>query len=177
MGNKEVKPIAIPGIHSRFYKFFKKTSGNNTTLRVLDIGAGHGALARKLFNNGFKVEACDLHPENFHFDGIDCEKADVLARLPYDEGSFDVALAIEVMEHIFDHEKFFSECHRILKEEGLPLISTPNILSLKSRFRFLFTGFFYSFKPLDIDTVGGFQHLSALTLDQYRDLGKKWIVS
>ena len=46
-------------------------------------------------------------------------------------------------------------------------------LSMKSRFRFLLTGFFYSFNPLNLDETDGLQHVSALTFDQFRYLGKK----
>ena len=54
------------------------------------------------------------------------------------------------------------------------LISTPNILSLKSRFRFLGTGFFYSFNPMDATNYDGMQHISSITFDQYRYIAKKF---
>jgi SAM-dependent methyltransferase len=171
--NCEIKPIALPGIHRKFFAFFKRMTGEKKGLTVLDVGAGHGAFSKCLFEEGHKVEACDLHPEFFRFKNIQCKKADILDKLPYDKESYDVVVAVEVMEHVFDHEVFFSECFRILKKNGLLLISTPNILSLKSRTRLLFTGFFYSVEPLDPYKTGGLQHVSALTLDQYRYLGHK----
>jgi SAM-dependent methyltransferase len=173
MERKEVQPIALPGIHEKFYEFFKNATTSYSDPRILEIGAGHGAFTKRLHDQGYRIEACDLHPEKFHVDGVECKDADVQVRLPYEEGSFDIILAVEVMEHVFDHDKLFSECQRVLTDNGMLLISTPNILSLKSRFRFLFTGFFYSFKPLDLKETNDLQHISALTLDQLRYLSMK----
>lgn len=168
---KQVEPIAIPGIHGRFYDYFKKFYGERKGVKVLEVGAGHGAFTQKLWDDGYAVEACDLYPEIFYFKEIECRKADLAEKLPYPSDSFDAILAVEVMEHIHDHELFFKECHRLLKNGGRVMVSTPNILSLKSRVRFLFSGFFYSFKPLDHQNNDGLQHLASLTLDQYRSLG------
>lgn len=52
------------------------------------------------------------------------------------------------------------------------MISTPNILSLKSRFRFLFQGFFYGFRALEDAPNDGLQHLSSQTFDQITWLAK-----
>src|SRR5690606_28577354 len=52
---------------------------------------------------------------------------------------------------------------------GLLLITTPNILSLKSRVSFLLTGYPYSFPTLDpsvLDPVA--QHITPFSLDRYR---------
>jgi SAM-dependent methyltransferase len=163
---KEIKPIAMPGTHQSFLKYFKNFQHPDTT-KILDIGAGHGAFTKVLYEMGYDVSACDLFPEIFMFDSIVCKKADITKSLPYPDNSFDLVIAIEVSEHILDHEIFFQEIHRILKPKGHLCLSTPNILSLKSRLRFLFSGFFYSFGKLDLDNHDGLQHIASLTLDQY----------
>lgn len=139
-------------------------------MKILEVGAGHGAFTELLYNDGFDVSACDLFPELFYLKEVECLKADVTKELPYSSDSFDVILAIEVMEHIHDHQVFFKEAARILKKNGMLLFSTPNILSLKSRIRFLYSGFFYAFKPLVHSQNDGLQHLSSLTADQYENL-------
>ncbi|RMG30515.1 MAG: class I SAM-dependent methyltransferase [Bacteroidetes bacterium] len=166
----EVKPIAIPGIHKRFLAHFLAKEARKD-LKILDVGAGHGAFSKTLHEMGYEVHACDLFPEIFYYDQIECRKADLTQPLPYEDNSFDVLIAIEVMEHILDHEVFFAEARRILKPGGRLYISTPNILSLKSRMRFLLSGFYYSFKPLDLHNNDGLQHVASLTLDQYHYLG------
>jgi SAM-dependent methyltransferase len=139
--------------------------------RVVDIGAGHGALSRKLLACGFRVEACELCPDLFDVPGIRCRATGSDGALPYEDGRFDLAVAVEVVEHVDSHRKLFSEAARILAPGGRFLFTTPNILSLKSRLQFLMSGFFYSFGPLD-DAVDNpvEQHISPFTIDRYRFL-------
>jgi len=183
--SNEVLPIAMPGIHEKFFPYFLKIIGKDpkelplpvksegweTNIKILEVGAGHGAFTKKLYDHGFSISACDLFPEIFMFDKVECKKVDLTKKLPYENGSFDVIIAVEVMEHILDHESFFQECKRILRPNGKLIFSTPNIISLKSRIRFLLSGFYYSFKPLDLYNNDGLQHVASLTIDQYNYIG------
>lgn len=169
---EEIRPITMPGTHQRFLKFFRRKS-EPTQSKVLDMGAGYGAFSKELFEMGYEVYACDLFPEMFRFDRVECKKADLTRELPYPDGSFDILIAIEVSEHIANHETFFSESARVLKPGGRLYISTPNILSLKSRLKFLLSGFFQSFDKLDHSNHDGLQHIASLTLDQYNYIAMK----
>ena len=169
----EIKPITMPGVHRSVYNYIKKFINYRDHPNILDVGAGHGAFSKKLHEDGFKVSACDLFPANFFFNPVECKWADITKGLPFDDDSYEVVLVVEVMEHIHDHETLFSECYRVLKQGGMLVFSTPNIMSLKSRIRFLFTGFFYAFKPLNHDNNDGLQHISSMTIDQYLSLSKK----
>lgn len=166
---KEIVPIAIPGIHSRFFHYLKLHLSCSKP-KIIDIGAGHGYLVKKLHEANYDIDAADLFPEIFYYDKIICKKIDITQNLPLADNSYDILLAVEVMEHIHDHDLFFGEAHRILKPNGKLIFTTPNILSLKSRIRFLFSGFYYSFKPLDHNNNDGLQHVASLTIDQYRNL-------
>ncbi len=172
MSDNKIVPISIPGIHQAFWPYFVKSTGGKK-IKVLDCGAGHGAFTKELYENGYDVSACDLFPEIFYYDKLECKKADVTVSLPFEDDQFDAIVAMEIMEHIQDHEVFFAESNRILKKDGAVYISTPNVLSLKSRIRYFFTGFFYSFKPLEIENYDGLQHVASLTLDQYDYLAVK----
>jgi SAM-dependent methyltransferase len=168
----DIVPIAMPGTHQKFMGYFNRLQLDKAS-RLLDIGAGHGAFSKKLHEMGFQVSACDLFPENFYYNAIECKKADITVALPYPDKTFDAVLAVEVSEHILDHEVFFKEAARILKPQGKLLLSTPNILSLKSRLRFLFSGFPYSFGPLEMDNHNGLQHVNSRTIDQYNYIANK----
>ena len=173
MKDKEIVPIAMPGTHEAFFPFIQKEL-KGRKLRILDIGAGHGAFSKKLHELGHDVLPIDLFPETFRYPELICIKVDITKPFPLKDGDFDIAIAIEVVEHINDHEVFFAEVNRVLKKEGKLFISTPNILSLKSRFRFLLTGFFYSFNALNHQDHGGLQHISSITLDQYNYMAMKY---
>lgn len=162
----QIVPISIPGIHQAFYPWFKKHT-NEQKIKVLDAGAGHGAFTKKLHEDGYEVAACDLYPEYYRYKEVPCKQADISKELPFGDEQFDAVISIEVMEHIPDHKAFFSESSRVLKKGGKLFVSTPNILSLKSRIRFLFSGFYYSFQPLELKNYDGLQHVASLTPDQY----------
>jgi SAM-dependent methyltransferase len=170
---EEIQAITMPGTHSRFFEYFK-SKNHPTSLRILDVGAGHGAFTKKLFEEGYKVQACDLFPEEFQYKEVVCDKVDITKKFPYEDNSFDIVIAIEVTEHILDHEVFFSELNRIIKPSGCFYISTPNILSLKSRIRFFSIGFPYSFRELEKGNYNGLQHVASLTYDQYHYLAVKF---
>lgn len=55
--------------------------------------------------------------------------------LPFEDNSCDVVLLLEVVEHFYEDPMFcISEINRVLKHGGLLVITTPNILSLRSIF-------------------------------------------
>lgn len=51
--------------------------------------------------------------------------ADAL-RLPFSDGSFDVVISFETIEHLKQYSRFLAECRRVLRENGLLICSTPN---------------------------------------------------
>lgn len=53
--------------------------------------------------------------------------------LDFPERSFNVVSALQVVEHLDDPEKFFSNVNKVLKENGLLLLSTPNTRGLAAR--------------------------------------------
>lgn len=168
----DIKALTMPGVHSSFLHFFRGRAEPGG-LRILDVGAGEGALTLKLHQMGYHMQACELFPEHFKVAEIPCDPVDITQSFPYADQSFDLVIAVEVTEHILDHEIFFSEIARILKPGGRLYVSTPNILSMKSRIRFLFRGFPFAFNPLVMNNYNGLQHVSSLSLDQYNYLAVK----
>ncbi len=162
------REMATRGTHDKVVSLLTDHAPPERAPAVLDIGAGTGALSAKLAASGWKVSACDLYPEAFAVGGIECRVVRD-GRLPYDDASFDVAVAVELLEHIEGHEALFAEARRVLRPGGVLLLTTPNILSLKSRMSFLLTGYPYSFPTLDpaeLDPVA--QHITPFSLDRYR---------
>lgn len=127
--------------------------------KILDIGAGEGFFCRLVGNHikeqlGLQpkeiLNACDLHPENFKYQEINCDRIDANGGLPYRDHSFDVVVCIEVIEHIEDQFKLAQELYRITKTGGRVILTTPNILNINSRLKFFYSGFWLLYDPLSI---------------------------
>jgi 2-polyprenyl-3-methyl-5-hydroxy-6-metoxy-1,4-benzoquinol methylase len=104
--------------------------------RVLDAGAGEGALVERYRERGFDVVGVDTAYESAHV-----ERASLLA-LPFEDESFDVVLCLDVLEHVelLAQPKAVSELARVSKKGARLLLSVPNLAHLHSRVRFLLTG-------------------------------------
>jgi SAM-dependent methyltransferase len=63
---------------------------------------------------------------------------DLWASLPFADGSFDLVLAGEVLEHMPFPDTLLEEISRVLTPDGVLVGSVPNAFRLKNRLRFLF---------------------------------------
>ena len=134
----------------------------------LDIGAGTGQLITMLQEHGFESSAADYTDSLMRREG---QKVDIVnlneEPLPYPDNHFDVVTLTEVIEHIEHDRDVLREIHRITKPGGLVVITTPNILNLNSRLRFLWFGFWNLFGPLPVKhselySTGG--HINPISL-------------
>ena len=95
-----------------------------------------------LDGKGFTVVATEYCEPPFMGDRITrIAGVDLNERLPFKDGSFDGVNLIETIEHIENQAQLIREIARVLKDGGAVVISTPNVLNVLSRLRFLFTGF------------------------------------
>lgn len=108
---------------------------------VLDVGAGQEYFSRKLAEDGFTVEACDFDRDNFLCPEIPFRDADLNRELPYKDDTFDCVVSVEVVEHIENHFTYMSEIVRVTKPGGTIVITTPNVLSLSSRWHLFLYGY------------------------------------
>lgn len=116
----------------------------------LDIGSGSGELISILRNHiDINSVACDYTNELMQLPDIQVDVVDLnLEKLPYRDKTFDIVTCTEVIEHLEHYRETLREVFRVLKDNGTFVVSTPNILNLKSRIRFLIYGFFNLFGPL-----------------------------
>lgn len=65
--------------------------------------------------------------------GVITKQGSFVTGLPFKDKEFDVIFAGEVIEHTIDDDLFLRECYRILKHNGLLILTTPNLVSLGNR--------------------------------------------
>jgi ubiquinone/menaquinone biosynthesis C-methylase UbiE len=119
-------------------------------IAYLDIGAGAGDLINLVSHRLDVVpHACDYTDTLMQLPGQKVDTCDLNTDpLPYADDTFDLVTFTEVIEHIEHHQDALREIHRVLKEDGYLIVTTPNILNIKSRLRFLCFGFWNLFGPL-----------------------------
>ncbi len=148
--------LADTDLHERAAAYLRRHVGAGA--RVADVGCGRGAFALRLADAGFDVVGLDLDPPSEHPSGgsYAYEQVDLLsveARERFLErhaGAFDAVVLLEVIEHVRDPWQTLGFCRELLRDDGTLLLSTPNITSFFSRFRFLTSGRFHQFEPPDL---------------------------
>ena len=143
--------------------------------RLLDLGAGPGYLSWKLFewlrgrglDPSAMITPCDLNPESFEFPELRCIKADFSERLPFEDASFDAAICMEVIEHLPNQFHLIREMARVVKPGGRAIVTTPNVLNVNSRIRYLLNGTMPLFDIMPIaesDVVHTSGHINPVSL-------------
>ncbi|MGI8731571.1 MAG: methyltransferase domain-containing protein [Solirubrobacteraceae bacterium] len=104
--------------------------------RLLDVGCGQGQFMARAARR-FDVYGIDVSPARVararDVTGLDTVLEGSATELPFPAGFFDVVCALDVVEHLGDPGRFFSEARRVLRPDGLLLFSTPNTASLGHR--------------------------------------------
>ena len=129
---------ALPGTHERVIETALRFVVTGAS--ALDLGAGSGALAERLQAAGFKVTAVDignyfeLGTEFVQLDLNDPNFDRVLA------SKFDLITSVEVIEHLENPTAFLRSIQRLLKPEGIAILTTPNVENVAARLKFLLRG-------------------------------------
>jgi SAM-dependent methyltransferase len=96
-------------------------------LQIADIGCGMGSTIRMLSEFG-RVLGMDYSPTALAFSrqrGLTRLVAAALPHLPCPDATFDVACALDVIEHIDDDGSAVREIYRVCKPGGLLVITVP----------------------------------------------------
>jgi SAM-dependent methyltransferase len=94
--------------------------------RVLDVGCGAGNMIHHLSRYG-AVIGIDNNPiplKVAHERGYDARLAEA-ERLPFEDQSFDLVTALDVIEHCENDSQILSECYRVCADGGLIAITVP----------------------------------------------------
>ena len=138
--------------------------------RVLDIPCGEGAFVNRIRAAGYEVHAADIQ-SLLKIADVPFSRADMNAPLPFGNNSFDAVVCIDGIEHLERPFDFVRESRRILRPGGVLLVSTPNITALRSRWRWLLTGFHNKGKtPLDETAPNPWHHIGLMSFPEIRYL-------
>lgn len=97
--------------------------------RAVDLGCGRGEFSRMLQQRGFQVTCLDIDPDNVaacQALGFESRQADLNEPLPLGDSSYDLAIMLDVIEHVPRAQHLIKEIARVVRPTGLLLLSTPN---------------------------------------------------
>lgn len=100
--------------------------------RILDVGCGTGANLKMLGRYG-RAEGVDIAEQAVafcHERGLDGVKLGAVEQLPYDDESFDILTALDVIEHLDNDVAGLREIHRVLRSGGYVLVFVPAFMFL-----------------------------------------------
>jgi SAM-dependent methyltransferase len=136
---------------------------------ILDAPCGAGVFASTIARMGFRISAADIDPSARHLLGDSFAEADLNGRLPWTNDSFDVVCSIEGIEHLENPYQYLRELHRVLRPSGTLILTTPNVISLRSRVRFFGSSFFHKDPlPLNEKTRHPLHHINLRPLHLLR---------
>jgi SAM-dependent methyltransferase len=165
-----IQEMAAYGLHSDVFKMLEPYLKKE--MNILDFGCGQGAFSQRLADAGMIVDSCDIDTDQI--------KATVNKKIKLDlnkeirdsiPGKYDVVIALEIIEHLQNPWKYIGDCLELIKDDGIIVLSTPNIASFPSRLRFFMRGTLTAFEKPDLDH-GHITPLSYVQLENMFDFFK-----
>ena len=110
---------------------------------ILDAGCGNGVYSLTLGlsdsivygvdSSDKAISQCRRMSEEMGADNVSFYKADIL-KLPFGDNSFDRIIFSETMEHIREDKKAIAELHRVLKPDGIMVMSVPGDIFINRQY-------------------------------------------
>ena len=101
--------------------------------KLLDVGCGEGLFLRLAQDNGWQIRGTELslYASKFASEALGTEiYCGQLHQASFADNSFDVVTMWHVLEHVEDPKSYLEEVHRVLKPNGLLVLSVPNVNDL-----------------------------------------------
>ncbi len=139
----------------------KSISGFKKCGKVLDVGCAAGFFLEVARDNGWDTCGVELsdYAASFARDTLKLDvKSGELEDAKFNSNSFDVVTLFDVIEHVRDPKRLLKEVNRVLKYDGLIVVTTPNIGSIcarvfKDRFHLLDPLHLFYFSPKTISAI------------------------
>jgi 2-polyprenyl-6-hydroxyphenyl methylase/3-demethylubiquinone-9 3-methyltransferase len=131
-----MNPCRLTFIKETLCKNFNKDPRNNLPLKglsILDAGCGGGLLTEPLTRLGASVTGIDAGDKNIEIAKEHAKSnyldIDYQVATPADlntKKKFDVVISLEVIEHVADIQAYVQSCTKLVKKEGILILSTLN---------------------------------------------------
>lgn len=121
-------------------------------VRVLDIAAGTGALAKQLLDVGCRVE-CTSWDDRVAIP-VPTYRIDLDVPFTADDvggAVFDVVTCVEVIEHVENPSALLRSVRGLLRPDGRAIVSTPNVESAQARLQWLIRGCPFIFSKQEVE--------------------------
>ena len=156
----KLNAYAAPLVHDKCFdicKIFIDGHEKSKNLKVLILGAGSGYFDQRLLDYGVKnIDAIEYIPEHYKVKNTTLYSIDL--NQPWAEKlldyKYDLIIAIEVIEHLENQFLLMREISSLLSESSMLLLTSPNVNSSFSRFRFLLTGYLEYFGHVELNSTG-----------------------
>jgi len=135
--------------HKKILRIFSKYKFE----KILDVGCGDGNFsvligqackAKEIFGIDISKKGVELARKN----GVKAFQLDIDEEdFPFEDSYFDAVFAGEIIEHLFNPDRFLEEVYRVLKLNGIFVLSTPNLAWWINRIALLF-----GFQPYSMNT-------------------------
>lgn len=133
---------------TRFNRWMFETIRPYCKGHVFEVGSGIGNISRLFLEEGFQLTASDLRLEYIAYlkqqlghhsnlkdvCSVDLVLPDFTQTYPQLIGQFDTVVALNVVEHIEDHQKALENCYQMLKPGGHAVILVPAFQALYNVF-------------------------------------------
>jgi 2-polyprenyl-3-methyl-5-hydroxy-6-metoxy-1,4-benzoquinol methylase len=118
-----VRPLNL----ERIRIFSEMVNSVGSGLQILDVGCGDGVVSEPIAKLGNTVASVDLPAITMmcHKRRVSMVASGDAEHLAFADESFDLVLASEVVEHLWNPRAFFDEAYRVLRQNGWLIIETP----------------------------------------------------
>jgi len=104
--------------------------------KVLDVGCGPGIMVKDILSKGYEITCIDPAPQMISLikkdfgsnSNVSAEVGDVYG-LKFSDNSFEVVIAMGLLEYLEEQDKAISELKRVLKLDGNLILTFPNKIS------------------------------------------------
>lgn len=129
------KKMPVDGVDSSRINFILENIPDSN-LKILDIGCWDGSYAiryKKKTNAIYGIESSVAAYKKALKKGIIVEQGDFMEKIFFKNMKFDLIVAGEIIEHVFDTDLFLRKIRDLLKDNGILILTTPNVASLPRR--------------------------------------------